>query len=78
MSVRQSGGVIYQTTVAPGAFVIDDLYPTSYQGDLEVDVQEADGRVSSFTVPFSAVPDSMRPGHARVSVSAGQVRNIGN
>ncbi|WP_227659906.1 fimbria/pilus outer membrane usher protein [Budvicia aquatica] len=78
VSVRQSGGVIYQTTVAPGAFVIDDLYPTSYQGDLEVDVQEADGRVSSFTVPFSAVPDSMRPGHARVSVSAGQVRNIGN
>ncbi|WP_145606795.1 fimbria/pilus outer membrane usher protein [Yersinia intermedia] len=78
VSVSQSGMQIYQTTVAPGAFVIDDLYPTSFQGDLVVEVQEADGRVSSFTVPFSAVPDSMRPGHSHVSLSAGQVRNIGN
>ncbi|MFC0225514.1 fimbria/pilus outer membrane usher protein [Serratia aquatilis] len=78
VSVSQSGVQIYQTTVAPGAFVIDDLFPTSYQGDLVVEVQEADGRVSSFTVPFSAVSDSMRPGQSRVSFSAGQVRNIGN
>ncbi|KFK96589.1 MULTISPECIES: fimbria/pilus outer membrane usher protein [unclassified Serratia (in: enterobacteria)] len=78
VSVRQSGVQIYQTTVAPGAFVIDDLYPTSYQGDLVVEVLEADGRVSSFTVPFSAVSDSIRPGHSRVSFAAGQVRNIGN
>lgn len=76
VSVSQSGVQIYQTTVAPGAFVIDDLYPTSYQGDLVVEVQEADGRVSSFTVPFSAVSDSMRPGQSRTSFSAGQVRNI--
>ncbi len=78
VSVRQSGVQIYQTTVAPGAFVIDDLYPTSFQGDLVVEILEADGRVSSFTVPFSAVPDSMRPGHTNLSVAAGQVRNIGN
>ncbi len=78
VSVRQSGVQIYQTTVAPGAFIIDDLYPTSFQGDLVVEVQEADGRVSSFTVPFSAVPDSMRPGHSNLGIAAGQVRNIGN
>ncbi|HEJ9058999.1 TPA: fimbrial biogenesis outer membrane usher protein [Serratia fonticola] len=76
VSVSQSGVQIYQTTVAPGAFVIDDLYPTSFQGDLEVEILEADGRISSFTVPFSAVSDSMRPGQSRVSFSAGQVRNI--
>lgn len=78
VSVRQSGILIYQTTVAPGAFVIDDLYPTSLQGDLAVEVQEADGRVSSFTVPFSSVPNSMRPGHSTLDFAAGQVRNIGN
>lgn len=78
VTVRQSGAQIYQTTVAPGSFVIDDLYPTSYQGDLVVEVQEADGRISSFTVPFSAVPDSMRPGRSHLNLSAGQVRNIGN
>ncbi|KFC06363.1 outer membrane usher protein [Trabulsiella guamensis ATCC 49490] len=78
VSVLQSGNKIYQTTVAPGAFVIDDLYPTSSQGDLVVEIREADGRVSSWTVPFSAVPDSMRPGRSHISFSAGQVRNIGN
>ncbi|HFV9295600.1 TPA: fimbria/pilus outer membrane usher protein [Serratia fonticola] len=78
VSVSQSGVQIYQTTVAPGAFVIDDLYPTSFQGDLVVEILEADGRISSFTVPFSAVSDSMRPGQSRVSFSAGQVRNIGD
>ncbi|HEY3592093.1 MAG TPA: fimbria/pilus outer membrane usher protein [Buttiauxella sp.] len=78
VTVSQSGSQIYQTTVAPGAFVIDDLYPTSYQGDLVVDILEADGRTSSFTVPFSAVPDSMRPGRSHISLSAGQVRDISN
>lgn len=78
VTVSQSGTQIYQTTVAPGAFVIDDLYPTSYEGDLVVEVQEADGRVSSFTVPFAAVPGSMRPGRSHISLSAGQVRDIGD
>lgn len=78
VTVSQSGTQIYQTTVAPGAFVIDDLYPTSYEGDLVVEVQEADGRTSSFTVPFAAVPGSMRPGRSHISVAAGQVRDIGN
>ncbi len=78
VTVSQNGTQIYQTTVSPGAFVIDDLYPTSYQGDLLVEVQEADGQVSSFTVPFSAVPDSMRPGRSHISLSAGQVRDVGD
>lgn len=78
VTVSQSGNKIYQTTVAPGVFVIDDLYPTSYQGDLVVEIQEADGRISSFTVPFAAVPDSMRPGRSHVNFSAGQVQNTGN
>jgi len=74
--VRQGGNEIYQTTVAPGPFVIDDLYPTSFQGDLQVIVTEADGRVSSFTVPFSAVPDSMRPGASRYAATVGRVRDV--
>jgi outer membrane usher protein len=31
--VRQNGYVIYQNTVAPGAFEINDLYPTGSSGD---------------------------------------------
>ncbi|NBF10476.1 fimbria/pilus outer membrane usher protein [Pseudomonas sp. Fl4BN1] len=75
--VKQNGRTIYETNVAPGAFIIDDLYGTSYQGDLEVEVIEADGRLSSFTVPFTAVPDSMRPGASRYNATLGQARDIG-
>lgn len=76
--VRQNGNDIYQTTVAPGPFEINDLYSTSYNGDLEVSVIEADGSISSFTVPFSAIPESLRPGISRYSVALGQSRDLGD
>lgn len=76
VTVRQAGNEIYQTTVPPGPFSIEDLYPTSFQGDLQVTVTEADGRVSTFTVPFAAVPGSMRPGSSRYAATIGRVRNI--
>jgi len=75
ISIRQKGREIYQTTVAPGAFVIDDLAPTSYDGDLEVVVEEANGTTHRFRVPFSALPESLRPGHWRYALSAGRTRN---
>ncbi|MBG2615862.1 fimbrial biogenesis outer membrane usher protein [Klebsiella oxytoca] len=77
VSVRQNGQEIYQTTVAPGAFEITDLYPTSYSGDLDVEVSEADGSVSRFSVPFSAVPESMRAGISRYNFELGKTRDTG-
>lgn len=78
VSVMQNGHEIYQTTVAPGPFEINDLYPTSYSGDLEVTVTEADGAVSRFSVPFSAVPESMRPGTSRYNVEIGKTQDSGD
>ncbi|HEY2451250.1 MAG TPA: fimbrial outer membrane usher protein [Scandinavium sp.] len=72
--IKQLGKVIYETHVPPGAFVIDDLYNTRNQGDLTVDVIEASGKISSFTVPYSAVPDSIRPGNWHYSLALGRVR----
>ncbi|HEY0506073.1 MAG TPA: fimbria/pilus outer membrane usher protein [Lysobacter sp.] len=74
VEVRQSGYVVYQTTVAPGAFEITDLGATGFGGDLEVTVTEADGRKHGFTVPFAAMPQLMRPGVSRFSVTAGELR----
>lgn len=78
VSVMQNGQEIYQTTVAPGAFEINDLYPTSYNGDLEVFVTEANGSVSHFSVPFSAVPESMRPGISRFNLEMGKAKDSGD
>ncbi len=76
VTVTQNGVQIYQTTVAPGPFVIDDLYPTGYGGDLVVNVTEADGRQHSFTVPYASVAQLMRPGVTRFDVAAGQLRDV--
>ncbi|MGL5631763.1 MAG: fimbria/pilus outer membrane usher protein [Azovibrio sp.] len=73
--VRQNGISIYETNVTPGPFIIDDLSGTSTAGDLNVEVIEADGRRSTFTVPFTAVPLSMRPGTYRYNATVGQVRD---
>jgi len=75
VTVSQNGQEIYQTTVPPGNFEINDLYPTSYSGDLLVKVTEADGTTKTFIVPFSAVPESMRPGTSRYNLALGRTRN---
>lgn len=76
VSIKQNGIEIYQTVVSPGEFEITDLHSTSYQGDLLVEVQEADGEINSFFVPFAAVPESIRPGHTRYMFSVGEIRNF--
>ncbi|WP_283648196.1 fimbria/pilus outer membrane usher protein [Hafnia paralvei] len=75
--VSQNGRTIYETNVPQGPFVIDDLSSTHYEGDLKVEIIEADGRSSTFTVPFSAVPDSMRPGVSRYNAVVGRARDYG-
>ena len=75
VEIRQNQQLIYSSTVSPGNFVIDDLYPTGYGGDLEVSVVEADGRTRSFKVPFGAVAQMLRPGMSRYAFTVGQVRN---
>lgn len=75
VTVRQNGQVIYETSVSPGPFEIKDLYATGYGGNLDVTVTEADGRTKSFTVPYAAVAQSLRPGTTRFAFTAGQLRD---
>jgi outer membrane usher protein len=75
VTISQGGNVLLQTTVSPGAFVIDDLYATGYGGDLQVNVLEADGTQQSFVVPYASVSQLLRPGTSRFSLTAGETRN---
>ncbi|MBS3046385.1 fimbria/pilus outer membrane usher protein [Enterobacter mori] len=72
VTVRQNGYIIYQTYVAPGAFAITDLYPTSSSGDLDVTIKEMDGSERHFVQPFSAVPIMVREGQIKYGVTAGR------
>lgn len=73
VSVVQSGNKIYETTVPPGAFEINDLSTTGYGNDLIVTVEEADGSKRTFTVPFSSVTQMLRPGSSRWDVGLGEL-----
>ncbi|WP_434669025.1 fimbria/pilus outer membrane usher protein [Klebsiella sp. B345] len=73
--ISQRGIRIYESTVPPGPFVIDDLYPTGTGGDLLVTVKEADGSEHSFTVTFASIAELLRPGTTRYSVMGGRYHN---
>ncbi|MBH2846632.1 fimbrial biogenesis outer membrane usher protein [Serratia marcescens] len=75
VTVRQNNQVLYETSVTPGAFLINDLYPTGYGGDLYVTVHEADGSEQNFTVPYAAVAQLLRPSASRYAITAGELRS---
>lgn len=75
VTVRQNGYIVYSTYVAPGAFVLDDMYPTSSGGDLEVTVTESDGRQNRYVQAYASVPTLLREGTWRYSATAGRYRN---
>ncbi len=76
VTVRQNGVQLYETTVSPGPFELNDLYATGYGGDLQVTVTEADGRVKTFSVPYASVPQLLRPGVMRFNIAAGAVNDV--
>jgi len=77
VSIYQNKQKIYETSVAAGGFTINDLSPTSLNGDLFVQIEEANGNISEFTVPFSAVPQSLRPKAFKYNIDVGKTNNIG-
>lgn len=73
--VKQMGQIIYETTVTPGAFLINDLYPTGYGGDLDITIQEADGTVQNYSMPYASVAQLLRPGSHHFSLTVGKLRD---
>ncbi|MEC5317442.1 fimbria/pilus outer membrane usher protein [Brenneria populi subsp. brevivirga] len=73
VTVRQGNNLIYQTSVPPGPFTLQDVYPSGYGSDLEVSVKEADGSVQVFSVPYASITQLLRPNMTRYALSAGKV-----
>lgn len=78
IEVRQDGFVIYQTTVPPGPFEIDDLPSSGSSGDLEITLIEADGSRQVTRQAFSMLPIMLRPGRYEHSTSVGKYRQLGS
>jgi P pilus assembly protein, porin PapC len=72
--VRQNSNIIYQTFVPPGPFKIEDVYPFGSSGDLNVTIEEENGKTRQIIVPFSSLPVLQRKGHLKYSLMYGQFR----
>ncbi|KNC93489.1 fimbria/pilus outer membrane usher protein [Trabulsiella odontotermitis] len=70
--VKQDNYVIYETTVPPGAFEFSNIRSGNVGTDIDVEVTEADGRVKTFTVPYSTSSQMLRPGVSRYNVTVGE------
>ncbi|MDU5783155.1 MAG: fimbria/pilus outer membrane usher protein [Pantoea sp.] len=73
VTVKQRGQILYETTVPPGAFELSDIGLLGYGGDLQVTIQESDGRQRNQTVPFSAPPMLLHDGVSRFSATVGKL-----
>jgi P pilus assembly protein, porin PapC len=72
--VRQGGYIISQTTVAPGAFELNDMNATGGSGDMDVTIKEADGSEQHIIVPYASLPVLQREGRFKYSLTGGQYR----
>jgi|GEM_PF-2870 len=75
VTVHQRGEQVYEMTVPPGPFIIDDLYPNGTGGDLLVTITEADGTQRTFIETYANLPEMLRPGTMHYSASVGRYRN---
>ena len=71
VEIRQNGYLLSSTPVSPGPFVIDDLYPSGSNGELEITIIEADGRRRITRQPFGALPMMVRAGALRYNAAMG-------
>lgn len=72
IQIYQHDALIYQTSVASGAFAIDDLRPIGSSGDLFVDITEANGSHHRFTVAYASTSAMLRPGISHYNMMLGQ------
>ncbi|MFT0805157.1 fimbria/pilus outer membrane usher protein [Avibacterium paragallinarum] len=74
VKIYQNGSLLKDISVPAGPFVIDDLYPTGYGGDIEVEIIEANGEKRVFRVPYTATAQLIRQGYSRYQITAGRYR----
>ena len=73
--IRQNGNMIHQVSVPPGPFIINDLNSTNVSGDLEVTIEENDGTLQSYIIPYSTLPIFQREGRTKYNIVAGKFRS---
>ena len=74
VTILQEGRVLYETTVPAGPFVIQDL-KSSVRGQLDVRIEEENGKITTFQVNTASLPYLTRPGQIRYNTAMGLPSN---
>ncbi|EFH7843633.1 fimbria/pilus outer membrane usher protein [Escherichia coli] len=72
VSIYQNHNLIYQTSVAAGAFRLTDLPQTTNSGELTVVVREANGNTQQWVQPYTGLPIMQRNGHGEYEFAIGR------
>ena len=75
--VRQNGDTLYTRQVPPGPFALDNVPVPGSGGELEVSVEESNGDIQHFSVPWQTPPVALHEGYTRYSLMAGHYRMDG-
>lgn len=78
VTIKQNGYLAYQENVSAGPFVISDMSSAGLSGDYEVTIEESDGSVNRYIVPYSTLAIFKRPGRFEYSLTAGEYRSGSN
>ncbi|MGK4357819.1 fimbria/pilus outer membrane usher protein [Enterobacter cloacae] len=72
VSILQNDSVIYKTFVAPGAFEIRDIGALYTNSPLVVRIEEQDGNMKIYSLPYTSSTNLIREGAHRYSFSLGK------
>lgn len=76
VSVYQKGILIFQQNVPPGPFEFKDL-TRNYNGDMDIEIREADGTIRRYTQASAQVPILVREGRTHYNLAAGRYHQDG-
>nr|WP_329602464.1 PefC/AfrB family outer membrane usher protein [Plesiomonas shigelloides] len=74
ITVKQNGYVLYSKMVPAGPYRLDDLRPTG-NGDLQVIVEDENGRKTEQIYPVTTLPTLLRPGEYQYNFALGKKNN---
>lgn len=79
VEIRQNGYLIYSTSVPQGQFEISgEQLANVGDGILDVTVNESNGQVQNFTVPYSKPVISLPEGYSKYNATLGEYRDVNN
>lgn len=73
LTIKQNNNIIYQTYINPGPYDINNLNSVGTSGDYEVELTSAEGIKTQYRVPYSSLPNLLRPGKYNYSISLGKL-----